>query len=244
GTLWLAPGSVENEISYLTLKNATIGILAEGNPGAASPTLTIKNSQVYNSTVVNLWGRNTSVEAENLVLGNAGNHSLLCDLGGSYRFLHSTIANYWSNGFRTGTAVKINNFASDGSGGSTGANLSRADFINCILDGNTGRELDLEKIDGFDFNYLFSHILLKFQDPGGQFSNDPLYDFNDTTYYEEIFLNTDADFFDPLRNVFTIGSSSSAPGKGDPDIALLVPFDLFGRDRTTDPALGAFQLDP
>ena len=37
GTIWLAPGSVENEISYLTLKNATIGILAEGNPGSPLP---------------------------------------------------------------------------------------------------------------------------------------------------------------------------------------------------------------
>ncbi len=241
GTLWLAPGSVENEISYLTLKNATVGILAEGNPTAAPPTLTIKNSQIYNSTVTNLWGRNTSVEAENLVLGNAGNHSLFCDLGGSYSFLHSTIANYWSNGFRTGAAIRIDNFETDGSGEITGANLLKADFINCIIDGNTSREFDLEKVEGFDFNYLFSNVLLKFVDTGGQFANDPLYDFSSTTFYKEIFLNTDADFFDPFRNDFKIGDSSSAPGKADPDTALLVPYDLLGRDRSVDPALGAYQ---
>ncbi len=244
GTLWLAPGSVENEISYLTLKNATVGILAEGNPGATSPTLTIKNSQVYNSTVVNLWGRNTSIAAENLVLGNAGNHSLFCDLGGSFSFLHSTIANYWSNGFRTGAAIRINNFETDGSGGITGSNLLKADFINCIIDGNTSRELDLENTEGFDFNYLFSNVLLKFVDTGGQFANDPLYDFSDTNFYEEISLNTDADFFDPLRNVFKIGDSSSALGKADLDAALLVPYDLLGRDRSIDPALGAYQPEP
>lgn len=244
GTLWLAPGSVENEISYLTLKNATVGILAEGNPNGSSPTLTIKNSQVYNSSVVNLWGRNTSVEAENLVLGNAGNHSLFCALGGSYGFLHSTIANYWSNGFRTGAAIRISNFETDGSGGITGANLLKADFINCIIDGNTSRELDLASTAGFDFNYLFSHVLLKFIDTGGQFANDPLYDFSDADFYEEIYLNTDANFFDPLRNIFKISEGSSALGKADLDTALLVPYDLLGRDRSIDPALGAYQPEP
>ncbi len=242
GTLWMAPGSVDNEISYLTLKNATAGILAEGNPTASPPTLTIRNSQVYNSSVVNLWGRNTSVEAENLVLGNAGTHSLFCDLGGSYSFLHSTIANYWSNGFRTGAALKINNFESNGSGEETGAHLLRADFINCIIDGNTGRELDLARTTTYDFNFLFSHVLLKFLDPGGQFTNDPLYDFGNTDFYEEVYLNTEANFSDPIRNVFEIGNNSAALGKGDLSTALLVPFDLLGRDRSADPALGAYQV--
>jgi len=244
GALWLAPGSVENEISYFTLKNATVGILAEGNPSVISPTLTIKNSQVYNSSVVNLWGRNTSIEAENLVLGNAGNHSLFCDLGGSYSFIHSTIANYWSNGFRTGTAIRIDNFETDDSGEITGADLIKADFINCIIDGNSSRELGLVNTEGFDFNYLFSHVLLKFIDTGGQFANDPLYNFSNTNFYEEVYLNTDADFFDPLRNVFKIGEISSALGKADLDTALLVPYDLLGRDRTIDPALGSYQPEP
>jgi len=244
GTLWLAPGSIENEISYLTLKNATVGILAEGNPAVSFPTLAIKNSQVYNSSVVNLWNRNTSVEAENLVLGNAGTHSLFCELGGSYSFLHSTIANYWSNGFRTGAAVKINNYETGGSGGINGANLLKADFINCIIDGNSSRELELMNASDYDFSYLFSHVLLKFLDPGGQYTNDPLYDFTNTTLYEEIYLNTDAHFFDPLRNDFKIGDTSSALGKAGLDSALLVPFDILGRDRSADPALGAYQPDP
>ena len=241
GTLWLAPGSVENEISYLTLKNATVGILAEDNPTAAPPTLRIQNSQIYNSTITNLWGRNTSIEAENLVLGNAGNHSLFCDLGGSYSFLHSTIANYWSNGFRTGAALRIDNFDTDGSGGITGTDLFKADFINCIIDGNTSRELSLVSTTGFDFNFLLSHVLLKFVDTGGQFSNDPLYDFSDTTFYQNIYLNTDADFLAPFQNDYKIGESTSTLGKADLETALLVPYDLLGRDRSMDPALGAYQ---
>ncbi|MBT8280308.1 MAG: hypothetical protein KJO16_01935 [Muriicola sp.] len=241
GTLWIAPGSVENQIAYLTIKNATIGLLAEGNPEASSPTLDISNSQIYNSTIVNLWGRNTSIAAENLVLGNAGNHSLFCQKGGTYNFLHSTIANYWSNGFRTGTTLRLSSFETDSQGNQTGEDLIQANFINCIVEGNTSRELSLESLEGFDFNFFFSHSLIKFTDSGGQFSNDPLYDFANSIRYQNLFLNADPDFTDPFGNLFTIGATSSALGNADLQTALLVPFDLLGKDRTEDPAIGAYQ---
>lgn len=241
GTLWLAPGSVENEISYLTLKNATIGILAEGNPGASSPTLRIRNSQVYNSTLVNLWARNTSITAENLILGNSGSHSLYCNLGGTYSFIHTTIANYWSNSFRTGTALKLDSYEIDNSGNPSGADLLKADFINCIIDGNTSRELTLLSTAEFDFNFLFSHVLLKFVDTGGQFTGNPLYDFADTSMYDTVLLNTAVNFLDAVDNDFRINPNSSAAGIGDLDAALLVPFDLLGRERNTSPAVGAYQ---
>ncbi|QBA64345.1 hypothetical protein [Muriicola soli] len=241
GTLWLAPGSIENEISYLTIRNATVGVLVEGNPEASAPTLKISNSQIYNSTIVNLWGRNTSIAAENLVLGNAGTHSLYCEKGGTYNFLHSTIANYWSNGFRTGSALRLSSFETDGEGNETGEDLLQANFINCIVDGNTASELSLERLEGFDFNFYFSHCLMKFIDSGGQFANDPLYDFTNIARYENILLNTDAEFTDPFGNLYTIGATSSALGNAELQTALLVPFDLLGKDRTEDPAIGAYE---
>jgi hypothetical protein len=122
--------------------------------------------------------------------------------------------------------------------------LLKADFINCIIDGNTSRELDIASTTGFDFNFLFSYVLLKFIDTGGQFANNPLYNFSNTNLYKEVFFNTDATFFDPVQNDFKIGDLSSAIGKADLDTALLVPYDLLGRDRSTEPALGAYQPKP
>ena len=241
GTLWLAAGSINNQISYLTVKNATVGILVEGNPDTSPPTLEIQNSQIYNSSVINLLGRNTSIDGENLVLGNAGTHSLFCQKGGNYNFLHSTIANYWSNGFRTGSALRITSFETDETGNQIGADLNEANFLNCIVDGNTARELSLEALAGFDFNFFFSHTLLKFSDSGGQFANDPLYDFTNTSLYDSLFLNIDPEFTDPFRNNFTLQPTSPALGKGDLNTALLVPLDLLGKDRTEDPAPGAYQ---
>jgi len=244
GTLWLAPGSVENEIAYLTVRNATVGLLAEGNPETTIPTVSIKNSQIYNSATVNLWGRNTSIAAENLVLGNAGTYGLYCNLGGSYSFLHSTIANYWSTGFRTGPAVRIDSFITSGDGNTEGADLLKADFRNCIIDGNTARELVLAARQDDGFNYRFSDCLLKFTDTGGQFSNNPLYDFENTDFYTNLYFNANANFFNTAKNDFRIAPESAAAAKGDPGTALLVPFDLLGTDRTTLPALGAYQEVP
>ncbi|NER11098.1 hypothetical protein SAMN06265375_10483 [Muriicola jejuensis] len=241
GALWLAPGSVDNQIFHLTLRNATVGVLVEGNADSPSPALALSGVQIYNSSVANLWGRNTSVAGENVVLGNAGVHSLLLDRGGSYRFLHTTIANHWSNGFRTGTALKISTYDVNDPVNGTGGDLLRADFINCITDGNGSRELSLEQRPGSTFSFFFSHMLLTFRDSSGEFEGNPLYDFSNTSLYTSIFLNSNPDFTAPFRNDFTLGPESQAAGVGDPDAALSVPLDLLGRDRTQSPALGAYQ---
>ncbi len=241
GALWLAPGSLDNEVSYLTIRNATVGILVEGNADSPTPILRVSNSQIYNSSSVNLWGRNTFIQGENTVLGNAGRHSMLLDLGGRYRFLHTTIANYWSDGFREGAALQVTNLDSSSSSGGLVADLLQADFINSIVDGNTSRELSLVAGTGADFNFSFSHVLLKFSDTSGEFMNNPLYDFTNTDLYNSLLLNGNADFTTPSRNIFTLGDNSEAPGRGDLQTALDVPLDLLGRDRTQDPALGAYQ---
>ncbi|GGD37547.1 hypothetical protein [Muriicola marianensis] len=241
GTLWLAPGSIDNEISYLSLKNATVGILVEGNPASPAPTLALSNTQIYNSSVTNLWGRNTSIAGVNVVLGNAGTHSLLLDRGGSYRFLHTTIANYWSNSFRTGAALRITTYDAADPENIGGGDLLQADFLNCIVDGNTSRELSLEQRPGTDFNFFFSHVLLQFNDTSGEFTGNPLYDFSDTTRFADLFQNANADFSAPFRNDFTLGPLSEARGLGDPGTAQLVPLDILGTDRTQSPSLGAYQ---
>ena len=244
GTVWLSPGSLENDLSYLTIKNATVGLWVEGNPTTSIPTLSIKNSQFYNSTTINLWARNTSVEGEHVVLGNAGISSLYLNLGGSYSFIHSTFANYWSNGFRTGPTLLADNFETDGFQITASQDLLKADFINCIIDGNAGIELQLNSTETAAFNYCFSHSLIKFRDTNGVFTKDPIYDFENTALFNTVIVNANADFVSTANNDFRIGPNSEAIGLGDLNTALFVPLDILGRDRSTNPAIGAYQEDP
>jgi len=93
GTIWISSGSNNNIIHHLTIKNATVGLLVEGNPISEFPTLSIKNSQIYNSASTNLWAKTAHINAENLVFGMSGNASLFLNVGGNYTFKHCTIAN-------------------------------------------------------------------------------------------------------------------------------------------------------
>ena len=237
GTIWLAEGSINNTITHLTLKNATVGILAEGDATADPPALRIANSQIRNSSLVNLWGRNSSIFGENLILGNAGNATFYGNLGGNYEFLHSTFANYWSNGFRTGSAVQLNNFEDAGNGAARAFDLSQAYFGNCIISGNTNTELFLNSNGINLFEFQFDHCLIRYGAP----PDGPLYNFQDPGRYTNIVLNGDPGFWDIPRQDYRIDETSAARDRGSDEIGQRVPFDLLGTERTPAPDLGAYQ---
>ncbi|MCW5516570.1 hypothetical protein J1G40_09955 [Muriicola sp. Z0-33] len=242
GTIWLSQGSLNNVIDHLTVKNATLGMLVEGLSVSAIPTLTIKNSQIHNSATINIWARQSEIQAENVILGNAGNTSLKCSLGGEYSFIHTTIANYWSNGFRSGTALELSNFETDGNNEIQTGDLIAANFTNCIIDGNISRELSLNTMEGATFNFTFKNSMLKFRDLNNQFADNPLYDFTNPDYYNTLILNEDTNFLDTANSDFRIGSSSFAIDIADTDAAALVPLDIFGTDRTETPDIGAIEF--
>ena len=235
GGLRLLEGST-SDINYLTVKNATVGILAHGNNQMQSPTLFLKNTQIYNSLSVNLWSKTAYIQAENVVLGNAGDTSLYCNLGGNYNFIHCTIANYWSNGFRSGKTLEIDNFLA-----STSADLTQANFINSIIDGNSFIELALRSNELNNFNFQFKNCMLKFRDDSDAFSNHQLYNFDDQNRYINLIVNANADFEDASKNIFKIENSSAAIGQADQAESQFIPLDILGVDRTPSSDLGAYQ---
>lgn len=241
GTIWLAPGSINNTINHLTIRNASVGLLVEGDPALNPPKLSVSNSQIYNSLAINIWSRSSSITGENIVLGNSGNGSLVCENGGNYSFVHSTIANYWSNGFRSGAALQISNYDRVEDTGASGQDLT-ASFISCIVDGNMFLELSLNSNETNLFDFSFTNCLIKFKDTNNQFDTDPRYDFDNETYYNNVFLNEDTDFLNTAKNNFRLGNSSFAIDKADPATAILVPLDILGTDRTSEPDIGAYEF--
>src|SRR5690606_18689514 len=122
----------------------------------------ITNSQIYNSSSFGILGRNTSIFGENVVINNSGLSSFAGTLGGKYNFTHSTIANYWSNSARQFPAVLLNNFILDEDNNATLADLTEANFNNCIIYGNDNPEFQLEEIedDNVIFNFKFTNCLI------------------------------------------------------------------------------------
>src|SRR5690606_18554384 len=216
------------------IKNSTVGILADNSP------LSLSNVQIYNSTNVGLMARNSLIEGENIVINNSGQSSLAIQLGGSYEFRHCTFANYWTGSFRSFPTVSIDNtfetetdiFVAD---------LIKADFINCIIFGNERREFSVFKNDQAAFNFNFTNCLLRFEDPTGEFSDNPLYDFTNPSLYPATKFNLDPFFQNTETNNFNIENvNSGADGIGKAGVLPLE--DLNGRQRSqNNPDAGAYE---
>lgn len=242
GAIWLLDGSINNIINYATIKNSTIGILSDGNPNETNDKLTITNTQIYNSSSFGILGRNTSILGENVVINNSGLSSFAGTFGGKYNFTHATLVNYWNNGFRQFPAVLLNNFVVDDENNAIIADLTEANFNNCIIYGNDNPEILLDEIEeeSVVFNFKFTNCLIRFDDTNNNFTG-PNYDFNDISKYDANIFNKNPNFKDEDLNQLFIGDDSAANGQGLGTFATQVPFDILNVNRTSSIDLGAYQ---
>ncbi len=235
--IWLFDGSIDNLINNATIKNGTIGILSDGNQD--NPTkLVITNSQIYNSSNFGILGRGTSINGENVVVNNSGQSSFAGTYGGSYNFVHSTFANYWSNSFRQFPSILLNNFIVDEDNTVFTNPLNEANFTNCIVYGNDNPELILDRDPSDDFNFKFTNSLIKFDNSNNNFTGD-VYDFNNSFLYENVLFNQDPEFLDPNNNQLNIPNGSPADNFG-------ITFgnlssDILNTTRSATPDLGAYE---
>lgn len=239
GTIWLFNGSTNNTINNATIKNATIGILSEGNQNAVNAKLTITNSQVYNISSFGILGRATSITAENLVINNCGQSSFAGTVGGKYNFTHCTIANYWNSSFRQFPALLLNDYVEDASGETETNNLTEANFNNCIIYGNDNPELFLDD-RGSAFSYKFTNCLIRFSDANLEGTGN--YNFDDLAFYDGNIFNENPDFEDSFENLMRIGFDSGGKGIGLPIFATQVENDILGNSRQGEIDAGAYNF--
>ncbi|AXT63539.1 hypothetical protein D1816_25405 [Aquimarina sp. AD10] len=240
GTIWLTAGSTGHTINHTTIKNATVGILMDSNDGGPNPTLTISNTQIYNSSNIGLLARTGNILGENLVINNAGLVSLNCSLGGVYNFNHCTFTNYknFGNPFSDTPAVLIDNFI-EIEGQPFSLDLVEANFTNCIIYGDKNFKLLFAKDDSKAFNYNFKNCLIRFNDFDNSFDDNPLYDFTNTSLFENVILNEDPDFKTPFENILNIGDDSAANGQATTPTS---GTDILGTTRNTSaPDIGAYE---
>ncbi len=242
GTIWLVEGSYNNIINHATIKNATVGILSDGNSDAINNKLTVTNTQIYNSSVYGILGRRSSIFGENVVINNAGRSSFAGTFGGKYNFTHSTIVNYWDNGFRQFPALLLNNFVIDENNTTAITTLAEANFNNCIIYGNDNPEIQIDELedDATSFNFKFTNCLIRFDNSRSNITGDN-YDLEDTNNYESNIFNEDPNFLNTDLNQFIIGEESAAINKGLVSFSTQVPIDILNVNRTSATDIGAYQ---
>ena len=244
GTIWLRAGSKNHNINYAIIKNASVGIIIDSIGSNSSPTLTIKNTQIYNSSNFGILGRETNIKGENLVINNSGQSSLACIIGGTYNFTHSTFTNFWNNSLRQYPSVLINNFFAYTEGNTQVVetrDLIAANFTNCIIDGSTNLELAIDKVEGSQFNYSFKNNLIRFNDINNSYIDIPEYNFEDESHYSANILNGNTDFKSPFTNELIIGEDSDVLEGASNEGTIIVPIDILGILRSTPADIGAYQ---
>ncbi len=243
GFIYLRQGSKNHLINHLTLKNATIGIYVENNLGMP---LSIKNSQIYNSSVVGLLGRFAKIDGFNLVINSRtrGVGALACTWGGTYNFTHCTFNNQSSSS--TQYAVIIDNYFLDANKMPVAFDLTAANFTNCIIYGSNSRQFILSKNDTKTFNYKFTNCLIKFNNSDPFFNGNALYNFENSALYANCLIaknNSDfkSDFLKPSENKLQIGINSAAKGTADFSSSTGT-IDILGLSRSNPSDMGAYNF--
>ncbi|WP_298305330.1 hypothetical protein [Flavobacterium sp.] len=243
-----------NTINHLTIKNATVGLLAQkrlavDEDDTHQPKVTITNSQIYNCSNVGILGRDAQITGSNLVVNYCGEASLAATLGGSYNFTHCTFNNNWNSSSQV--AVLLSNYLET----STTlyiSDLNAANFNNCIIYGSNQIEMFLDKKTEAPslFNYKFNHCLIKFNNINNQFTNNPMYNFSDTSptsNYTSCSIATNSSTFNPkfknvAKNKLWLNEAWN----------IAIPYDvtfsnfndIVGNSRSSNVALGAYQFVP
>lgn len=240
GTIWLRAGSKNNSIDHAIIKNASAGIIVDSLGSTSAPTLSISNTQIYNSASYGILSRESHIIGHNIVVNNSGQSSVAFTMGGTYYFSHCTFTNFWSGGVRQFPAVYINNYYLK-DGATIGKDLYKANFTNCIIDGSNTIEFELDNSETAEFNFKFTNNALRFTDFNESYSSIPEYDFNNIDFYEGNLFNPIINFLSPYENKLQINFDSEIINQAETTNSSKFPVDILGASRSVPAALGAYE---
>ena len=230
--IWINEGSIDNEFEYAVIKNGFIGIQAETLQENMGNQLILKNTIIENMSGIGILSRFYNISGSNNVVANCGNYCAAFTMGGNYNFIHTTIANFWSNSIRQTPSLFLNNYYYDNDEVIHPVDLN-VSFGNSIVYGNNDEEIQYDEDAGAEFNYIFDHCDLKTE----LNITNPISYLNCLKNENPLFVNYEInnympDSLSPIRNI------------GSLPIAEIVPMDIMGNSRTESPDLGAYEFIP
>lgn len=166
--IWINEGSQDNRFENVIIKNNFIGLQVEplpfgdNNLSISNNELQLKNVVIRNNSIAGLFIRNFKIDAENLLVSRAGQHLLVTQGGGTYRFDHCTFANNWNVGIRQTPSVFMTNvFPIDATTAGV-LPVSNSQFRNSIFYGNSFNEFILDfDTDNASVGLQFTHCLFR-----------------------------------------------------------------------------------
>jgi hypothetical protein len=250
GGIRFAPESYGNEMENVRIRNGKYGMDLETCNDPSRSKLYMKNVVLTNVTGALLQAINCNITAENCEFSNSKD-ALLYIIGGSCRFTHCTIANYypynpqlgWANSERKTLVLsdKVDIWDSE----SEYFPVISAEFYNSIIWGDS---VQISRIDSItNIQYLFKNCLL----PNKKTNNPRVVDciFQSEVVDSLLFQKTNPNDYEknswyPSFD-FRLRKDSPARDVANLEIATQIPYDLNGYYRLTDglPDLGAYEYN-
>jgi len=220
--------SKNNVLNYAIIKNAYQGIVVT-EPSVGTK-LTLNETIIDNAYDAGLFGINTSIAAQNLLVSNCGKNILLVN-GGDYNFTHCTAATFSSSYIQHKEPILV---LTDYLNNAT--NNLKASFQNCIFwaesNGIVPNEVLVDKKGTGNPQILFDHVLWRVQ-------TDPAY----STVSKAI--NNQNPLFDTIntaQKIYSFRLKNQSPAI-DAGMNAGVTIDLDGNSRPIGllPDLGAYE---
>lgn len=240
GGIVLTSGSYGNIFNYCDIHSGSFGLRCD-SADVSREKVRIENSVLHNVSGDVLTARACSLFVGNSQLTNAGGNCVTL-YGGSSRFVHCTIANFYA--FTGGRGVALSYTNADGS---IPYPLHQAEFLNCLITGYGEDEImGAQSTDHADlpFNYLFRNCLLDTPEFVDEQVQNCLWDNDEAAVWREGNFSPAFDL-DRLLFRFSLDSLSSAVGNADPTVTqTYYPYDRLGRSRLDDGRsdIGCYEL--
>lgn len=240
GGIVLTSGSYGNIFNYCDIHSGSFGLRCD-SADVSREKVRIENSVLHNVSGGVLTARACSLFVGNSQLTNAGGNCVTL-YGGSSRFVHCTIANFYA--FTGGRGVALSYTNADGS---IPYPLHQAEFLNCLITGYGEDEImGAQSADHVDlpFNYLFRNCLLDTPEFVDEQVQNCLWDNDEAAVWREGNFSPAFDL-DRLLFRFSLDSLSSAVGNADPTVTqTYYPYDRLGRSRLDDGRsdIGCYEL--
>lgn len=226
-------GSSNNQIDHTIIKNSIIGVQAD-----SAATVTLRNSQIFNTTNAGIVASHANITAENCLIYDNYGGGLRFGYGGNYDFKYCTIASY---GIQAGVLEMNNVLCLDQFCSTFRTNALVASFTNCILAGSSQDEMSFIDVEaGADptmFDYTFTDCIVKYEDLPMDAAFD---DFDDRCIGCINMTNTDPLFMAIDSMNYRLADMSIALDQGQPIPGISVDLEGLARDAST-PDLGCYE---
>ena len=241
GGIYFGATSNGNILDWCDIHSAGYGVYMEQGDTTLQR-LIVTNSMMYNFSNNAFETNCARVDVSNSLIANAGGNCVKI-VGGSARFVHCTIANFYVWKQRD-VALALHNTSK-----SVAAPLREAFFANCIITGSRNDEImgylsDLGDtiVGGANYRFVSSLLNTKADDEDENFVDIVWDEKNNSPFGKEHFRLIDNSIF---KYDFHIDALSTARGIASKDYSSLFPFGLSGVQRPAENAdAGCFQFVP